>query len=49
MNERMNSQLRVGKDIKEGVFDLAMFQILTVVPLYIHFLSAQDVKLPILA
>jgi len=43
-----NERKCVGKDIKEGVFDVAIFQIVTVVS-YIHFLSAKDVKLPILA
>jgi hypothetical protein len=48
MNDIMNSQSRVGKDMKEGVFDVVIFQIVMVVSMYIQLLSAQDVKLPVL-
>lgn len=49
MNDRMRSQSLVGKDIKEGVFYMAIFQIVTAVSMYVQILSTQDVKLPILA
>ena len=49
MNERLSSRSRVGKDIKEGVFDVVIFQIVTVMSMHIQILYAQDVKLPTLA
>ena len=45
MNDRMNSRSLVGKDMKEGVFEVVIFQIGTVMSMYIQILSAQDVKL----